>query len=230
MTVYKYPLLFTFFFFTLSLCFKCVQRSNSHIRLWRIRDWDKEITLPKYHKTILAEQFLVSSLGKLIFQVSPVSPLVFPKKTIRTGPWTVPALPLASEKASRFPSGLWVAVVSVPRPSLPKGTPKRRTLQQHPFPRPLLNYTSVRNTVSRKWTTARRARENAQALPTHPKCGQLVANQHWPGTGRSTWVPAQYEPPTVRGRMTFARQSMDTAVHVATFSRRRLRYPLRNPE
>ena len=87
---------------------------------------------------------------------------------IRTGPWTIPALPLASEKASRFPSGLWVAVVSVPRPSLLKGTPKRWTLQQHPFPRPLLNYTSVRNKVSRKWTTTRRARENAQALPTHP--------------------------------------------------------------
>lgn len=44
------------------------------------KDWDKEITLQKYHKTILAEQFIVSSLGKLISQVSPGESIGIPKE------------------------------------------------------------------------------------------------------------------------------------------------------
>lgn len=36
-----------------------------------IRDGNREITFPKYLKTILAEQFLISPLVKLILQIFP---------------------------------------------------------------------------------------------------------------------------------------------------------------
>lgn len=148
-------------------------RSNSHIKSKRLGEGNKIVKVPWKH---LGRPVFTSPLVKVTSKFSQLAQGNFQEGLLEQHRKPA-ALARALEKASAFPSVLWMTILSQPRLSLPKETQKHWTATFSSVSCPLPNYVLVRQGAE-NGQHDREQEDDAKASLPHPGSGQLVANKH----------------------------------------------------